>query len=743
MAPEQQDNIQPWRDASIDGYMPGTVMQPDQVPQSRNEYAGIFIRRRKLMISTLLIIFTAGMLYTFTRRPIYESTAKIVVASNTGGGATSADDITLLSDLRALTRSRSVDTQVEMISSPDLLKEAYDSLSNSMRAVGFGSEPKMPEWATKIAARKNTDVILVMGRAYTPSASSTLANNLANVYLKRDMERNNQATRQAREYAGEQMIVAQKELSIASADLAEFKRRTGFYAPEAQLNKTAEQMAQLSSELVAAKAEEAADARQTGAMAHQLSREQPNVVANTTINRNPEFDAVRQRISDLNSQRVALMQEFTPESREIKTIDDRIRQEENHLKQIAQSVVGSSVKARNPVRDNMIANYANSAASYSASSGRVKALTAALARHEQAARLLPQRERGYSVRAQRVAQLQRTYEALADKYNALLLTEQSTLPSGLLASRAHVPESPAYPKTMSNAVLFLLLGVLCAVAAAIVADRIDTRVNDEAEMEHITHLPSLSIVPNLLTDSPLLSSGNSSLKPAMLESFRILRNSIQFYGLQEHPKTIAITSPGRGEGKSTTSVNLAIAMSMEGKRVLLVDADLRRPSLARMLNLPSKKGLSTILAGKSSLTDCVMKTKMENVWCLPSGPTLPNAAELLNTLKSRELFKQLADQYDVVLVDSPPSAGLCDIQVISGLTDGVLLVVSMNQTHKPHLYMTLRTLSQAGARVIGMVVNRVNTRHCGYGDYDYCELPSEKFSREDEDDLKPKSNVKA
>lgn len=719
MARDSHNELQPWQVHALDAYIPGMAAPSAPAPAAPQERFQALLRRRKLMLITLVTVFAGGMFYTLTRRPIYESTAKIVVASNSGGPAV-ADDITLLSDLRALTRSRSVETQVEMVSSPDLLKEAFDLLSPDMRARGFRSLDRIPDWSTKISARKNTDVILVTARAYTPAAAATLANVISREYLKRDVARNNQATRQARQYAGQQMIQAERDLAYAQNDLAAFKRKSGLFAPEAQLNKTAEEMAQLSMDLAAAKAQYAAERKQAGAMAGALSKERSDVVASTTVARNPEFEAVRQRISDLNGQRIALLQEFTPTSIEVKTLDQRIRQEEARLKQIAQNVVGATVSARNPVRDALLTNYANTVASASASGGRVGALSSALASRRSVANSLPERERGYTERAQKVAQLQRTYETLATKYNALLLTEQSTLPSGLLASRARIAEKPAYPKRASNTVLFFLLGCLAAAAAAMVAERLDRRVTDESDVIEMTRLPSLSVVPESSDDSPLLLT-DPGAKPAMLESFRILRSSIQFCGDQTLPRIIAVTSPGRGEGKSTTTVNLAVAMAMEGKKVLLVDGDLRRPSLHRLLNLPTRAGLSTTLIGTTTADDCIVKTQVENVWCLPSGPTPPNGAELLNSVASRVLFKQLAEQYDVVIVDSPPSTGLCDIQVISGLTDGVLLVVSMNQTLKPQLNLTLRTLAYAGAKVIGVVVNRAETRHWGYGYYDYCE----------------------
>jgi capsular exopolysaccharide synthesis family protein len=247
-----------------------------------------------------------------------------------------------------------------------------------------------------------------------------------------------------------------------------------------------------------------------------------------------------------------------------------------------------------------------------------------------------------------------------------------------------------------------------------VAERLDSRVHEQAWVEQVSGLPVLSLVP-LVSEAPLRLLSNEQRNGAMLESFRILRNNISFSGIDRQMKILAVTSPGREEGKSTTVVNLAVAMAMGGKRVLLVDGDMRRPSVHRLMKMPRTYGLTTILTGGSDLEATIMPTEIDNLFCLPSGPTPPNPAEILNSQPSRELFKKLAEMYDVVLLDCPPSIGLSDVQVVATIADGVLLVVSMNETLKPHLYIAIRTLSQVGAPLIGLVLNKMDLTRRGYG----------------------------
>lgn len=697
--------------ASREGYGQEEAGSPELL-----DLLSVLLRRRWVMLLTMAVVFALGMLYTITRRPIYESSAKIVVVGARSGTPVAGNDVSWLSDLQALTRSRSVDTQVEIIASPDILEQAYSSLKPGLRRSGFGSAD-LPVWAYRVVNKKSTDMIVVTARAYDATAAAALANTIADTYFRRDLHDNNQATRQARRYAEEKMVVARRDLARANADLSAFKHRTGFFAPEAQLTKTAEQVAQMTLNLDAARTEATAGEREIATLKRQLMLQRPNVVTRTTVTRNPHYDAIVEKIQSLSSERIALLQEYTPESPEVKTVENRIHQEEGRLRQLAQTFVGSSDTARNPVHDTLLAKYAADVAAASASNARARSLQTELAARKGEAQLLPEKERQFNDHMQRVAMLQRTYEMLSTKYYTLLLSEHATLPNGMLVSRARVPSAPAYPNPRNAGLLFLCLGVLAAVAAAILAERLDSCVHDQSAVEEATGLPTLTQVPMVGPGSqPIITDEEHRF--ALLESFRILRNNIAFSGVDHELKVLAVTSACRNEGKSTTVSNLAIVIAMEDKRVLLVDADMRCPSLHKMVGRQSGIGLTTVLTGKSKLEETIVPTTTQNVFCLPAGPKPPNPAELLNSEPSRELFRRLAQDYDMVLVDCPPALGLSDVQVVSTIADGVLLVVMTDKTPKPLLQAAIRSLTQIGAPLIGLVLNGVDTCRRRYG-YNY------------------------
>ena len=714
---EQNDALaQQW--AAIDTYSPPVAVQQGQAGMQQNEYLPALYRRRWIILATIITVFTAGMIYMKTKRPIYESVAKVAIVTGDAGLATSENDVPLLSDLRALTRNRSMDTQVELMSSPALLRDAFGRLGDKLRLKGYGKR-KLPAWGFKIAAKKESDVILIVGRAHDPAAAAALANNIADGYFRKGLRVNSLATRQSRKRTQESMIALERDLALANVDLSQYKQKSGLFAPETQLTKSAEQIAQMSMDLNSTKAELASMRRGVDALRRELSNEKQDVVANTTLESNPQFREIVAKIDTLNSERASLLQEFMPDAVEIRTIDSRIQDEKERLKKVAATIVSSKVHTRNPIRDSLLTRYAGDVAGLAATSARYYALENELSSLKQAAQKLPERQREYTERLQRVELLQRKYDALSEKYNALLLSEQTMLPNGMLISRAEKSDKPAYPNMKSSVVLFILLGAMMGVALALILERLDSRVHDESALRNISGLTALSVVPDTRRDSPQLL-GNNASNNALLESFRILRNNIHSSIIDQQLKIIAITSPGRSEGKSTTTLNLAAAMAIEGKSVIIVDCDIRRPSLHKIIGVPRNPGLTSVIAQDSRLEDTILATQDKNVCFLPAGPADPNPAEILNSQACRMLFRKLSEQYDVVLMDCPPTVGLSDIQIVSTIADGVLLVVSIDQTLKPHLNMTLRSLAQAEAPVIGVVLNRMNIHKRGYGYYDYC-----------------------
>ncbi|GAA2938611.1 CpsD/CapB family tyrosine-protein kinase [Enterococcus raffinosus] len=205
------------------------------------------------------------------------------------------------------------------------------------------------------------------------------------------------------------------------------------------------------------------------------------------------------------------------------------------------------------------------------------------------------------------------------------------------------------------------------------------------------------------------------------EQYRNVRTSIQFAASAGDPlKLLLVTSTEQEEGKTTLAANLAVVMSETNKKVLLIDGDLRRATAGKYFNMRSSQavGLSTLLNnGRSSLNEAIQRTQVKNLDFLPAGPIPPNPSELLNSLRLNELFSELEDQYDAIIVDSPPLLVVTDAQIFSSKVDGVILVVRENRTKRNNLIKCKTLLERSKARLIGVVYN--GAKSMGAGNYKY------------------------
>ncbi|PFG33187.1 polysaccharide biosynthesis tyrosine autokinase [Sanguibacter antarcticus] len=314
-----------------------------------------------------------------------------------------------------------------------------------------------------------------------------------------------------------------------------------------------------------------------------------------------------------------------------------------------------------------------------------------------------------------------TAESLSTEVSALESRADGVSPVQISSVRtATVPRFTATPNTRLNLALGLALGLAVGVGIAVVRHLLDTRIRDESDVKQVT---SSSIIASIAFDPdapshPLIVQTHPHSQRA--EAFRRLRTNLQFLDVDGRPGTIVVTSSLPGEGKSTTAINLAMTLADAGSRVVLVDADLRRPSVARYMGLEGNVGLTTVLIGRATVAEVVQPWGDGNLHVLPSGQVPPNPSELLGSTSMSTLLDSLAAEYDVVLVDAPPLLPVTDAAILSRLAGGALVVVGADTLDRHQLAESMASLENVGARVLGLVLNRaVRTPSDAYAYYDY------------------------
>ncbi len=315
--------------------------------------------------------------------------------------------------------------------------------------------------------------------------------------------------------------------------------------------------------------------------------------------------------------------------------------------------------------------------------------------------------------------------ALSDEF-VLLARELETPARGerpearvTVEQRASLPVKPVVPRKRLNLALGVLLGGMLGVGLALVRDLLDNTVKSQETLEEITGTGTVGFIPfdKKIPETPAISFDTDN--SAVSEAYRKLRTNLQFLAVDQPPRVILVTSSSPSEGKSTTAINVALALAEAEHNVVLMDGDLRRPRLAKYLELIGSVGVSTVLSGAAPLEDVLQKTKFPRMTVLAAGPTPPNPSELLGSLTAEKMLSELRAQFDYVIIDSAPLLAVTDGAILAAKSDGALIVVRAGETRRDQLRHAIGMLNDVGATLLGAVLSMMPTRGSSAYSYNY------------------------
>jgi succinoglycan biosynthesis transport protein ExoP len=702
------------------------------------EYMRVLIKSKWVVIASVLLVVGVVTISTLRTTPIYEAVGSIAinkmdpVTFNLKDSSSSVDyydpadmdtEVRILkSDLLALQviRQLNLDKPSEFAakskspSSPlELTTDAMqpDSARTSAVLAGF-------KGSLQVSLVPNTRIIEIRYRSPDKNLAARVVNTLANTYVEQNFKTRFESTMQASDWLSKQLVDLQIKVETSQEKLVKYQKEHEILGIDEKQNITTAKLDELNRELTAAESArmekesiyhlvQAGDSDSIAAAAN-VDGTARGSSANSTL-----LEKLREQQADLKIQVAQLSTQFGPSY-------PKLAQLNSQLKEVDAQIQSEMRKVAARLRGD-----------YLAALQRETMLRGALEKQKQEANKLNESAIEYSLLKRDVDANRTLSEGLLEKLKEAGVTAGLRSNNFRIVDVARVPTAPSGPNVLRNLALALALGLSTGIGLAFLLESMDNTVRTPEQAQTVSALPSLGMIP-LGSRSTREGAGREKLALAsskeavelvtksrprsqMAESYRALRTSLLLTFAGGPPKVILITSALPEEGKTTTSVNSAIVLAQKGTRVLLIDADLRRPSIHKTLGMGPKLGLSNVLTGTATLPQAIIpSTILPELFILPAGTPPPNPAELLASAKMKNILEELRKQYDHIVIDSPPTLSVTDAVVMSTDADAVVLVIRSGHTTKPALRRARDILMQVNARVCGVLVNAVDLNSPDY-----------------------------
>lgn len=562
----------------------------------------------------------------------------------------------------------------------------------------------------------NTSIISLAVTWSNPKTAALIANEFGTVVVNRQRQLVSAQAQQAISFLKTQLPHAEKRMRDAQTKLAAFEAKHHIADINAQTQSDITQLATLDGKIGQTQADVQQQRAQLATVRQQLSHTPSTITGGSTVAENPVLQQMQTQLSQVDVQLRTAQQQYTSQYPEVIAL----KQQEQQLRQEIARQQATIVASTNTVPNPLYQQLQQQEAQYNAAAAADAAQIGALKQQRTAMNPMLAKLPGEFAKLadlQRNAQsAQDVYTALQQKYNNAAIARDTALSDVTVTQPASAREASVTPNIFLNLLLGILLGAALAIVGAFVIDYLDGSIKDDREVEEELALPALAQIPLVR-----MRNGVAALpwvRTLTVESFLQLVTSIK-YASDTKLETLVVTSPSQGDGKSTISVNVALAMAELEPRVLLVDADLRRASIHTKLHMKNDRGLSDVLVGRARLTEVVQKTKYPGLDLLTSGTPTPNPIKLLESARMDEMLREASEHYRCVIVDTAALSVNLDAAVVSRKVDGTVVVLSSGQTDLREAKKALRRLGQVGVKnILGFVLNRVVPRRSDYGAYE-------------------------
>lgn len=694
--------------------LPGSV-DPGMTAGPSSELGALWrtIVRRRTTVLRIFVGFVVLMLIGTLIWPKQYTTSIKVIAGNNGGAAASSQsaggtDLPVLNAFVIANGMQSSETYVELFKESPVVQRVIQEL-------GLKTSTRDLLSHVVVSPITNTNIVSVSVTWSDRVTSAKIANAFGQAIVERQRELVSSQANDAIASLKQQMPAAQTRMNEAQNKLSSFEAEHRIADIDAQTKGTIDSMAALDAKVGQLKADRQQQQAQLASATSQMSSMSPMITGNTTTSENPVVAQLQQQLTQVNVQLQQAEQQFTDQHPTVIALKQQKAQLESSIARQQQTVVSGQSQVPNPV-------YQQLQQSASTDRAAIAADTAQLAEIDRQQKALAPQLAALPAQTAQLADLQRNAKAAQDVYSALQqkyvnaqVASETALSDVTITQPASPSEASVKPSLVLNFLISIVLGAVLGITGALLLDYLDNSIKDEREVEDELGLPQLGTIPlvALRNGEPVVPW----VKALALESFLQLVTNMK-YATDQRLQSLAVISPMQGDGKSTIALNIALALNEIEGPVLLVDGDLRRPSLHAKLRLPNDRGLSDVLVGQVSLDEAIQVDEKSGLAVMTSGTATPNPIKLLESPRFDALLQDIYSRYQTVVFDGAALVGNVDSAVLARRMDGSVLVLSHGSTDLREASGAMKRLQRMGVKnVLGFVLNRIEPRRADYTPY--------------------------
>lgn len=723
--PSPQDPANPVRALTERNVPPPApyVFQPE--PERRDEEREgidlrelwqVLVKRRWTIIVFLALVITAAVTATFLQTPIYRASLTLqiekevpkVVQFQNAVTVEPADPKDFYQTQYELLKSRTLAQRV--IDQAGLAAEREQSRRFSLwqQLSAWATEPGEPAPDSELTDRvlevmtvepiRNSQLVRLHFEDSDPELAARVVNTWADAFINVNLERRFDASAYAKTFLEDQLQQIKIKLEDSERELVSFARQHEIVNIDERQSISHQHLEAISSALA-----EAEGVRIQAEVLHRQARSGQGQGLAQILD-SPV-------IQKLKETKAALQSEYQDGLKVFKPAYPKMRRLASQVDEVQAEIDEEIGYVRAAI-----------SADYEVARAREAELKARLEEVKGEVIALQNRSIQYNILKREVDTNRQLYEGLLQQFKEVGVAGGVGLNNISIVDRARVPAEPFKPSLKRTALLALLLGLIGSVGLALLFEHLDDTVKLPHELERQLGLPVMGIIPREKHRRPRGHSGEALAliaqeqpRAALAEAYRSVRTALQFSTPEGAPRVLLVTSAAAGEGKSTTALSLAIQFAQAGRKVLLIDSDLRNPSLHHSLGIVNERGLTSYLTGDAASAEVAKPTFVPNLFLIPSGHLPPNPAELLSGPRMASLLELAAEKFDQVILDCSPVLGLADALVLGHLAEGTLLVVEAGGTRRGHAQGALRRLRTAHTRVLGGILTKLDHRDSGYG----------------------------